>query len=172
MTIIVCPLRHVPEVAAARRPSHLISLLDPIYIETVPTPPDLPGHRHLRLAVDDISEPAPGMTAPEEHHVIRILDFGRDWDETRPLLVHCWAGISRSTAAAFILACERNPHAPERDIALRLRSVSSTASPNRLLVAQADDLLGRRGRMVDAAGAMGPHTFGFEGEPFDLPARF
>ena len=130
------------------------------------------GERHLRLAVDDISEPAAGLTAPEEHHVIRILDFGRGWDETDPLLVHCWAGISRSTATAFILACERNPHAPERDIALRLRRASATASPNRRLVALADDLLGRRGRMVDAVDAIGLHAFGYEGQPFDIPARY
>jgi predicted protein tyrosine phosphatase len=148
----------------------MITLLDPDHL--IDTPAGLKPHQHLRLAVYDISEPIEHMTPPEERHVQQILDFGRRWDEQAPLLVHCWAGISRSTATAFMLACERNPHASEHDIALRLRLAAPHALPNRKLVQLADDVLGRRGRMIDAVEAIGGNGFVPMGRAFDLPARF
>lgn len=170
MTIIVCPLSHIHSVIQARRPSHMITLLDPEHL--IETPTGVDPDRHLRLAVYDICAPYEHMTPPEERHVLQILDFGRRWPEADPLLVHCWAGISRSTATAYVLACERNPHVAEQDIALRLRRASPTAYPNRRIVALADDLLGRSGRMVDALETMGPNEASWEGRPFDLPVRY
>jgi predicted protein tyrosine phosphatase len=87
------------------------------------------------------------------------------------MVVHCWAGISRSTATAFAIACERNPHADEHAIAQALRRASPTALPNRRIVALADDILDRRGRMLDAVEAMGGNGYAVEGVPFDLAAR-
>ncbi|MGZ6016337.1 MAG: tyrosine phosphatase family protein [Phenylobacterium sp.] len=170
MTLIISPLSRIAEVIAARRPSHLISLMDPAQL--ISTPKGFEAARHLRLGVNDISQPTEGLVLPGETHVLQILQFGQGWDESSPLLVHCWAGISRSTATAFMLACERNPETDERDIAWRLRRSAAHAYPNRRLVTLADDLLGRRGRMVDAVDAIGPNNFEIEGVPFDLPARF
>ena len=170
MTIIVSPLSQIQQVIRQRRPSHMITLLDPD--QAIETPEGLEPGRHLQLGVYDVCAPIEHMTPPEERHVMRILEFGRGWRETEPLLVHCWAGISRSTATAFVLACERNPHVAEHDIALRLRRASRTACPNRRIVALADALLGRSGRMLLAIDAMSPHVTGCEGEPFDLPSRF
>ena len=170
MTIIVSPLSQIHDVIRARQPSHMITLLDPDQL--IQTPMGVAPERHLRLAVYDVCAPVEHMTPPEERHVQQILAFGRGWREAGPLLVHCWAGISRSTATAFVLACERNPQTPEQDIALRMRQASRTASPNRRIVALADEILGRGGRMVRAIEAMGPNETGFEGEPFDVPVRF
>lgn len=86
--------------------------------------------------------------------------------------MHCWAGISRSTATAFLLACERNPDTPEIEVARALRLASVHAHPNRRIVALADDILGRRGRMVDAVEAIGPGHVVLESHPFDLPTRY
>ena len=170
MTLIVCPLSHVTAVVAERRPSHVVSLLDP----PCPIEP-LEGYgpdRHLRLGVHDITEARDGMLPPDETVVRALLEFGRGWDEAAPLLVHCWAGVSRSTATAFVLACERNPEARERDIAFALRQASRTAFPNPRIVALADDMLGRGGRMVDAAASIGRGESCWEGRPFDLPVRY
>ena len=101
----------------------------------------------------------------------RILAFAQDWDEQAPMLIHCWAGISRSTATAFTLACARNPQADELEIALRMRRASPSAFPNRRIVALADDILGRRGRMLEAVEAMGANDFSTEGAPFDIAAQ-
>jgi predicted protein tyrosine phosphatase len=166
MSIIVCPLRDVETVVRMRRPSHVITLLDPG--DRNPAPKGIPPERHLRLGVHDISETAEGMIAPEQALVAELMAFGRTWTGDAPLLIHCWAGISRSTASAFALACERNPHVEERTIALELRRVSRTAFPNRRIVALADDWLNRRGRMVDAVNAMSASFPASCGEPFEL----
>ncbi len=170
MTLIVCPLSHVEAVVAARRPSHLITLLDPDH--EIRTPEGLAPDRHLKVGVHDIPEAWEGWTCPAEDHVRNILEFGAGWDEAAPMLIHCWAGISRSTATAFILACERNPEVRERDIAFELRRASQWATPNRMFVSLADDMLGRGGRMVDAADSIGRGESAFESRPFDLPARY
>ena len=153
MTLIVCGLAEVPALIARHKPSHLVTLLDPATM--IATPQGLTTDRHLKLGVNDISEPTQGMIPPDENAVLKLLAFGKTWDETAPMLIHCWAGISRSTASAFTLACERSPDVAEATIALAMRSLAPHASPNRRIVAIADDMLGRRGRMVDALAAMG-----------------
>lgn len=169
MTLIVCPLSHVERVIAARGPSHLITLLSPP--DMIETPAGIGTARHLRLSVHDIALPEPDMVAPDAAMVERILAFGQTWDETAPILIHCWAGISRSTATAFTLACERNPHADELQIAMAMRRASPTAYPNRRIVALADDILGRQGRMLQAVEAMGGNNFAVDGAVFELAAR-
>lgn len=170
MKMIVCPLSCVPDAAAEHRPSHMITLLDPGY--PVETPEGIAAGRHLKLGIWDISTPQEGMTPPDQSHVEQILAFGRSWDARAPLLVHCWAGISRSTATAFMLACARNPCAPELRIARSLREAAPHAYPNRQLVRLADEALGRQGRMIEAVEAMGDNGFATMGRPFELPAAF
>jgi predicted protein tyrosine phosphatase len=87
---------------------------------------------------------------PCETHVAELITFARDWDRQAPLLIHCWAGISRSTAAAFISLCALNPEGSELELARALRRASPTAYPNRLLVALADEILTRDGRKIEA----------------------
>lgn len=168
MTIIVSGLADVPSLIAQRRPSHLVTLLDPASM--IDTPPGVAAERHLKLAVNDIAEPMDGMVMPEETLVHSLIRFAGSWDETQPMLVHCWAGISRSTASAFVIACERSPQTDERDIAQALRRAARHASPNRRIVALADDVLGRHGRMVDAVAAMGDYDYS-SARPFDFQVR-
>lgn len=170
MTIIVCPLSHVDAVIAERAPSHLITLLSPG--AGIDTPAGVGTERHLNLSVNDICEPRDDLVCPDEALVRRIIGFGQGWNAGQPLLVHCWAGVSRSTATAYTLACERNPDTPEAVIAEAIRRASASAQPNRLIVALADDILGRGGRMVDAVDAMGPGKITLESRPFDIAARF
>lgn len=168
MTIIVSGLAEVPALIVRRRPSHLVTLLDPASM--IETPEGLAADRHLKLAVNDIAEPTEGLVPPDETIVQRLLTFGRTWDETHPMLIHCWAGISRSTASAFALACERSPDADEQAIALAMRAAAPHASPNRRIVALADDMMGRRGRMVDAVAAMGDYDWE-RARPFEFEVR-
>ena len=86
MKLIVCGLADVEPLIGARRPSHMITLLDPASM--IGTPPALRPERHLRLGVNDITEPMEDMVAPDETVVGQILAFGRTWDETRPMLIH------------------------------------------------------------------------------------
>jgi predicted protein tyrosine phosphatase len=83
-------------------------------------------------------------------------------------VIHCWAGISRSSAAAYVLACDRNPGF-ELEIAGELRHRAPSVTPNSLMVRLADDLLGRNGRMVQAIERIGRGADAFEGQPYRLP---
>lgn len=148
--ILVCPSGHAAAVAGERAPSHVLGFGSP-----GDSVPDIAADQVLRLAFHDIDRPRDGLKAPEREDVAALVAFGRGWPGTRPLLVHCRMGISRSTAAAFVLACLREPDRPEREIAAALRAVSPCATPNALVVSFADDLLGREGRMREAVRLIG-----------------
>lgn len=172
MTIIVCPLSRAPEIARENKPSHVVSLLDP------GTPFPALGYdcdRHLCLEIHDIEAEMDGLDACCGGRMRRILDFVGAWDRDLPILIHCYAGISRSTATAFITACAHNPGQDEEEIALALRAASPTASPNRRFIALADATLGRNGRMTRAIERIGrgpPWQEVGEATPFMLQSRF
>lgn len=164
----VCPLSAVPGLVARAKASHLITLLqDEIVVER---PLGISPERHLRLSLHDISEPLLGCVHPEPTHIDEIVAFARAWGGQGPMVVHCWAGISRSTAAAFTALCSINPEVPEDLIAERLRRASPTAYPNRLMIRLADLALGRNGRMVRAIEAMGRGVVAGEAVPFAIAA--
>ena len=167
--IYVCPKSQVPDAARRLKPSHLITLLDPS--DDMPTPDEVPGHRHLKLGVHDIDRARPDFIAPDLIHVRELIAFAKQWDRQHPMLIHCWAGISRSTASAFTIACMLNEPGREHDIARLLRARAAHAQPNQRIVSVADALLGRDGNMVDAIDAMGAGRVVFEGELFSLPVE-
>jgi predicted protein tyrosine phosphatase len=167
--IHVSPLSALDGVTTKLHSYDLLTLLSPDY-----PPVDWNAfacERHVRLAFHDIIEPMPGLVAPDRDMMRAILDFGRDSESQRALLIHCWAGISRSSAAAFVIACDRNPGF-ERDIAAELRRRAPSATPNRLMVRLADDLLERGGRMVEAIDGIGRGAEAREGEPYELPLQW
>ena len=109
-----------------------------------------------------------GYTHPAEEHVHDLIRFVQGWNRSAPIVMHCYAGISRSTAGAFIAACALNPRRDELTIARAIRGSSATAMPNPMLVGHADRILGRNGRMIAAVDALGPGRPALEGEPFRL----
>jgi predicted protein tyrosine phosphatase len=165
-SIHVSPLSRLHEIVAATGASHVVTLIN---AQTpVERPPTIPAERHLFIGVSDIVAPMDGHILPGETHVRQLNGFVDQWDRARPLVIHCWAGISRSTAAAFITACRLRPHQEERLIAERLRAAAPSATPNFRLVATADALLGRQGRMVAAIESIGRGADAFEGTPFEM----
>src|SRR5665811_1179476 len=152
-TIFVTPLSLVESTVADARVSHLVTLINGETL--IETPASIVKERHLRLSMNDISEARHGLVVPSEDHVSELIRFALDWDQQAPLLIHCWAGISRSTAAAFISLCALNPQADEHALARALRRASPTAYPNRRLVALADSVLTRKGRMLAAVEHIG-----------------
>ena len=166
--IHVCPLSAVPDTVARSKASHLLTWLqDEIVVET---PRLILPERHIRFHIHDISEPLPGYVQPGREHIDQLIEFALDWGGRGPIVVHCWAGISRSTAAAYTALCAINPEASEALIATRLRHASPTAYPNRLMIRLADAALGRDGRMVRAVEAIGRGVPAGEAEPFSIAA--
>ena len=118
--------------------------------------------------MDDISIEMDGYVHPAEEHVMRLVEFARAWDRKAPMVIHCYAGISRSTAGAFVTACALNPSRSEAKIAQAIRDSSPTATPNIRIVTLADQILGRGGRMIEAINDIGPGQAAIEGHPFRL----
>ncbi len=165
-TIFVTPLSRLSETVERSGAVRLVSLL------TANTPFARPERiapsDHLCLYMHDIVEEMPDMALPQDHHVQQLLDFASAWDRDNPLVINCFAGISRSTAAAYIVAAALNPARDERVLARTLRDVSASATPNIRLVTLADHLLGREGRMRRAIQEIGRGADAFEGTPFSL----
>jgi predicted protein tyrosine phosphatase len=168
--LYVCPLSRVHDTLAETRARYLVTLINQQTM--LETPSSIDPANHLKIAVNDIIAPQEGLIHPREEHVLELIRFAQTWNRQGPLIVHCWAGISRSTAAAFITLCTLNPGAPEALVARHIREASATALPNRRLVELADELLGRGGRMIRAINEMGPPRLASEAEPFALPSTF
>ena len=170
MTIWVSSRFRAPPLSDEIRPVKVVSLLAPW--DEFPVFSHLNDGQHLRLAFEDVEADDETPDPPMPEHVEQLIEFVSDWDRNNPILIHCWAGVSRSTASAFITACLLNPGRDESEIADLLRAASPTAKPNRQLVTFADSLLGRDGRMLKAVMTMKPHTYAEDAEPFALPTRF
>jgi len=164
--IHVCSLARLHATVEETGARHVVTLLKDTHL--VERPRAVMQQNHLILGMDDIVMPFDGYIAPAEEHVAQLIDFVIAWDRRAPLVVHCYAGISRSTAGAFAAVCALNPHRDEAVIARELRRLSATATPNIRIVQLADDMLGRDGRMVAAIGAIGPGISAYEAEPFRL----
>ena len=164
--IAVSPLSKIAEVAARLKAREMISLLSKD--QRFHRPGVIDPARHLNLAVNDIVAAEDGLTHPQEAHVARVIAFAREWDQTRPLLVHCWFGVSRSPAAALIAALAVRPDLEDAALANMLREASPQASPNLALIEIADQMLERRGALIAAVKAIGRGA-DYSGEaPFSL----
>lgn len=168
--LAVAPMRHIERVIDETGAAHLVSVLNAHLLPA--TPSSIVPERHLKLAVSDYVAEDGGSRHPLADHIEKLIAFADRWDRETPLVVHCFSGLNRSTAAVYILMCALNPATPESLIAHHLRLASDTAAPNRIMVAVADQLLGRGGRMAIALDAIGSGSPAAEGRPFLLSTRF
>ena len=164
--IHVCSLSKLEETVARSGAERVLSLL--AAGTEVMRPASIARENHLHLVMHDIAVAQDGMTMPGEEHVRNLLGFARQWDRVKPMVVHCYAGISRSTASAYIIAAALAPKRDEAELAQTLRKLSPSATPNPRLIAVADTLLSRQGRMIEAIEAIGRGADAFEGTPFVL----
>src|SRR5262245_37595164 len=120
--IHVCSLARLHRTVAATGARHVVTLLRDV--DLIQRPAGIAEDDHLILGMDDIAEPLDGYVAPADEHVAQLIRFVQRWDRRAPLVVHCYAGISRSTAGAFVAACALNPRRSEIAIAWELRRAS------------------------------------------------
>ncbi|MEM8974619.1 MAG: tyrosine protein phosphatase [Pseudomonadota bacterium] len=164
--IHVCSLAALETVVAQTRATHVISAINPWSIPDTPTRID--PTNHLKIAMNDIVEPQPGLVEPAGNHIEELLAFIDRWNAGGALVIHCLAGISRSSAAAFIALCRLNEKTDEKVIATALREASSTATPNSRMIALADKKMHRCGRMTKAVKTIGRGEARLSGQPFSL----
>ena len=165
-SIHVCPLSQIPTTVRTTGARSMITLIS--RGTEVARPREIDEVRHLYVCMSDIVLAEDGEILPNDTHVADLVAFVRRWDRTTPLVIHCYAGVSRSTAAAFITACVLNEARSEASIAHEVRDRSPTATPNRLMVEIADRLLDRDGRMVEAIRSIGRGADCYEGMPFSI----
>ena len=167
--IHVCSLSRLHETVEDTGARHVVSLLGDE--ARVDCPTSIAPENHLWLRLHDIAAPLDGYIVPGEEHVAALISFVRGWDRRAPLVVHCFAGISRSTASAFTAVCALSQQRGEHDIARALRRASPTATPNIRIVSLADKLLGRDGRMIAAIETIGRGDLAAEATPFRLDLK-
>jgi len=151
--VTICGIDEL-ELHCAAGVTHVLSILDPGWPE-----PEAFGafdpHRRLELRFHDVIETEPGCVAPESPDVEQLLSFGRDLTEGKGthLLVHCHAGVSRSTAAATLIVAQARPDRPAEEALQTVLSRRPRAWPNLRILELGDALLERRGEIVGAARA-------------------
>jgi predicted protein tyrosine phosphatase len=152
--IVVCPLASIAETAVRHGVREMVSLI--AERQDFHRPGVIAASRHLKLAMNDIGFAGTGdLIAPSEAHVDKLIAFVREWDQSSPIVIHCWMGVSRSPAAAVIAVLCLNPDEDDYALARRLRKVAPHATPNSRLIEIGDTMLGRQGRLVAAVKAIG-----------------
>jgi predicted protein tyrosine phosphatase len=159
--LTVCGIAELAE-HEARKVTHALSIIDPDEPDPAAFLRYAPHHRTV-LRFHDAIEPAPGVVLPEASHVAEILAFGRDLAASAGdrqdghLLVHCHAGISRSTAALTMLLAQLYPDQSADALLARVLDMRPKAWPNLRMIEFADEQLERRGELVRAAGRIYRH---------------
>jgi len=154
--ITVCGIDELPDHSSVGV-THVLSILDPDW-----PVPDAFGyygeHERLELRFHDVIEDLPGMAPPTARHVARLLEFGRDlMAEPAPdasLLVHCHAGVSRSTASMILIVAQARPLAAADAVAMEILRIRAKAWPNLRMIELGDAMLGRGGEIVAAVGGI------------------
>lgn len=164
--IYVCAKTKVEETVRSTGAARLVTLLSER--GDFVRPKTIAATNHLFMTMNDIPALQDGLVIPGRHHVEDLITFVRSWDQKQPLVINCFAGVSRSTAAAYIAVAALAPTRDEMELARTLRRLSPSATPNPMLVRHADEILGREGRMIAAIAAIGRGADAFEGEPFAL----
>lgn len=160
--LTICGVEELPD-HAARSVTHVLTLIDPDWPEIGAFAAYDDHHRRV-MRFHDIIDPAEGKIMPTPEHMAEILAFGeelaasRDTRQDGHLLVHCYKGVSRSTAAMLSLLAQVHPGEQEEHLFERLREVRPQAWPNSVMVGHADTLLGRGGRLVEAL----KHHYGWQ----------
>ena len=113
-------------------------------------------HARLERRFHDIVDETPGSILPQPEHVEQILAFGRGLmgEPGTSLLVHCHAGISRSTASMALILAQALPDEPAEAVTGMVHAIREKAWPNLRIIELGDAMLGRGGTLVQATHAL------------------
>ncbi|NTF31364.1 tyrosine phosphatase family protein [Rhizobium skierniewicense] len=166
--IVVSPLSRIAEMAVRHKSREMVTLI--AKEQAFHRPAIISAERHLSLQMNDITfKGTDKLIAPDDVHIQQLIEFARSWDQSAPLLVHCWMGVSRSPAAAIIVALTVQPEQDDATLAARLRRVSPYATPNARIIEIGDRLLGRGGALTAAIRGIGRGADTDGNVPFVLP---
>jgi predicted protein tyrosine phosphatase len=137
MHITISNYEDVPRIQQQRKLTKILTLIEPFcHVPYHDFGPDLLAQTYIhRIGVSD-HEQQIGPYSPNQHTIEQILYFSSLLTEEDDILVHCWAGKSRSTAAALVILYDKlRDYRKARETLLRIRP---QAAPNRLICRLAD----------------------------------
>jgi predicted protein tyrosine phosphatase len=152
--LTICGIPELDEHCAAGV-THVLSILDPDTPDPRAFAAFAPHHR-LALRFHDIIDTLPDRLAPAKADVERLLAFGHELSDApgNHLLIHCHAGVSRSTASAALILAQARPDRPARDALEAVAQLRPRAWPNLRILEFGDELLGRNREIVAAAATI------------------
>lgn len=150
MEIHISDVEKVPGVLHKHGITHVLSLLRGKEFNELLLPRGFDRSNWLCIEMDDTYDPDSPL-APTKEKVARFLDWAKKLPRDSKLLVHCRAGISRSTAAALAIKVQESgiEHLPQA--VLWLLDHRPIACPNILIAEYADQLLGTNGKLHDVS---------------------
>ncbi len=151
--IIICGLADIQNCVDKYKPDMMLTIINKNF--SPDTPKGIDNNRHLKMLIDDISEPRDGFILPEKHHAQELLDFTNDWDTSKPILIHCHMGISRSTATSLGVAAKFDPDNIEINIE-KLKEIAPHASPNKIMTKYYDEILNLNNRLFSSLAYFDP----------------
>ena len=146
MQVFVCQRSAVSRKTSQVNATHVLSLLDPGKKPFLH--PDTDRKNWLLLHFEDnLKESDPN--SPTREHVAKILNWGKSLPDNAVVLVHCEAGVSRSTAAALALLVQYHGIDKIDDCVKLLLEVRPQSCPNPLITRFADEQLGCNGELYE-----------------------
>ncbi|MDB4831651.1 hypothetical protein OAH28_03110 [Hyphomicrobiales bacterium] len=166
MKIVISPLSLANKMIDKYNANYIISILSPGAL--FPVFNNIKDEDHLKLSFNDIISPRQNLIEPSLEHVKSIINFSKRCDKSDTLLIHCYAGISRSTAAALILYSYYKNNLSADSMAIELMSLSPCANPNSLLLAFGDRVIGNKNTLMQCHILLKRPKLAYENEPFIL----
>ena len=173
--IVVCSLKDLDSVCESINPSHVISVIDPGFAPKTPKGVE----NHLKLGFDDIINIDPNNSIfrlnidkvpqllPNRDHVDSIIEFTKGWNNSSPIVIHCWCGVSRSMAVAAFILSKINSNNVDSNIRY-MRSIAPHANPNKLMISMFEKYLGVEGK-INEAFKLYPYTVTYDCETTFAP---
>ena len=113
------------------------------------------GPSHLVIHMSDVDSSTKSLNAPSPSHLKTVLDHTVDLKDGDRLLVNCFAGQSRSTAAAIGILIQHGCDSQTAfDLVLENRGISF---PNTLLIKHIDDHFNLGGQLIQIVSKHNAH---------------
>jgi predicted protein tyrosine phosphatase len=126
---------------------------DVCFLISIGEPADRPpaGYANIRDKIRLLFADAEDDTGPSEDDIRTLISVARGLaGRSGRVVAHCQAGISRSSAAAVIVYAVTLGAGREEEAVERVMKQREFASPNRKMIAIADRLLKREGKLIAA----------------------
>lgn len=128
--------------------THVLSLLDPGKRPILHD--DTPLQNWLLIHFEDVHNMY-AYYAPKEEHIIQFLEWAKKLPDDAILLVHCEAGVSRSTAAAMAILVQYHGIDKIDECIQAIHDVRPQCCPNPIITELADRILGCNGEFHSKA---------------------